>query len=91
MRSIDLCAGRGLRPIQAAVQATVVRLRLCGALDGEIGLSACKLGLGTCGLGLRSGLVRILFFRRQLATEVILFSLHSRQFLLQLVGLVLSG
>ena len=73
------------------MQATVVRLRLCGALDGEIGLSARKLGLDTRGLSLRVGLVRILFFRRQLATEVLLSSLRSREFLLQLAGLVLSG
>jgi hypothetical protein len=91
MRSIDLCAGRGLCPVQTATRATVVCLRLRNELDGEIGLRARKLGLGTRGLGLHVGLVRILFFCRQLAAEVLLFSLRSRRFLLQFVGLVLRG
>jgi hypothetical protein len=82
MRPVDLCASRGLRLVQAAAQAAVVRLRLRGALDGEIGLRARKLGLGMSGLGLRAGLVRILFLSRKLAVEVLLFSLGRRLFLL---------
>jgi hypothetical protein len=91
MRPVDLHAGRGLRLVQVATQAVVVRLRLHSVLDGEIGLRARTLGLGTSGLGLHTGLVRILFLHRKLAAEVLLFSLHSHQLLLQLAELILHG
>jgi hypothetical protein len=42
---VDLRAGRGLRFVQVAAQATVMRLRLRSTLEREVGLCARELGL----------------------------------------------
>jgi hypothetical protein len=75
-RSVDLCAGRGLRLVQIAVQAPVVCLR--STLESEDSLGACKLGIGARSLGLRAGLVIILLFRCQPTVEFLFFGLRSR-------------
>jgi hypothetical protein len=88
MRPVDLCTRRGLRFVQAAAQAAVARFNLLSALASKIGLSTRKFGLGTCGLRLDIGLVRIPLFRCQPTAEVHFLGLHRRQPLHQPATLV---
>jgi hypothetical protein len=60
-------------------------------LESEASLGARKLGISARNLGLRAGLVSILFFRCQSAAEFLFFGLRSRQLIHQVAALVLHG
>jgi hypothetical protein len=56
MCSVHPCAGRGLRLVQIAAKAPVVRLCLRSTLEGKASLGACKFGIGARSLGFAQAL-----------------------------------
>ena len=82
--SVDPSAGGGFRFVHIAAQTPLPRLRVGGALEGEV-------GLGTGSLDLCAGLVRIFLFRHKPAAEVLFLSLRRQQLFQQIAAFVFCG